>query len=129
VKDSTGWPDDTESSFNIVRDSSGAVILHREIPTSQSGDWFATSSHFFAPDGRTLLYEFEISSFSSGCGEILRESRRIHFDPAFAVLKEERAYTDGDGKAVDATDCYRRSDDMPPPKARNTDLPAGQARR
>ena len=122
VRDTTQWPDETEASYNILRDSTRAMVLHRELPTSQSGDWFASVTHYLAPDGRTILYVFEVSAFSSGCRDILRESKRVYFSSEFGVLKEERAFTDNDGRPVDATNCYRRSDDAPPARRGATAL-------
>jgi hypothetical protein len=126
VRDSTQWPDGTITRFNIFRDSTGTVLLHREMPTSDSGDWFAVISHYLAPDGRTIRHDFEISSFSSGCAEILRETRRRYFDLAFALLEDVRKYTDGNGKDLNATECDRRSDDAPPPKRGISELAVGQ---
>jgi hypothetical protein len=117
VKDSTAWPENVEASINILADSAGTVLLHREMPTSESGDWFAAISHYLAPDGRTIYYEFEISSFSSGCTEILRETKRLYFDPTFAVLKEELSFADKDWNPISPPspeECLRRSDSAPP---------------
>jgi hypothetical protein len=113
VKDSTSWPEEVEASYNILHDAAGKPILHREMPTSHSGDWFATISHYLAPDGRTIYYEFQISGFT--CDRILRETKRVYFDPAFAVLKEELSFADGDWKPITAVgdDCHRRSDNAP----------------
>ena len=127
VRDSTDWPDETEASYNILRDSSGSLILHREIPTSESGDWFATITHYLAPDGRAILYVFEIAGFSSGCSGILRETKRVHLDTEFGVLREERAFTDNDGRPLDATACHRRSDDAPPPRRGVSALRGGES--
>ena len=113
VKDSTSWPEEVEASYNILEDAAGKPVLHREMPTSHSGDWFATITHYLAPDGRTIYYEFQISSFT--CDRILRETKRVYFDPAFAVLKQELSFADGDWKplASPPDECHRRSDDAP----------------
>jgi hypothetical protein len=94
-----------------------------EVPTSQSGDWSAVIQHWFAPDGRTILYEFSISGFSSGCTEILRERWRVYLSPSGGTLAESRRYTDSAGTPIVADDCQRRSDDAPAPKASVRGLP------
>ena len=123
VKDSTSWPDETDATYNIGFDSTDRPIIHIEMPTSQSGDWFAVARHWFAPDGRTILYEFNISGFGSGCGEILRETWRVYLDPGGRIMKESRRYTDEKDAPVKADDCYRRSENAPPPKRTAAELP------
>jgi hypothetical protein len=123
VKDSTAWPDETDATYNIMFDSANRPLVHVEMPTSESGDWFAVGRHWFAPDGRTILYELSMSGFGSGCGEILRETWRVYLDPAGSILKESRRYTDGNDAPVVADTCYRRSEDAPPPKRSASELP------
>jgi hypothetical protein len=125
VKDSASWPDETEASYNIVFDASRHPVLHREIPTSQSGDWYAVQSRYFAPDGRTIFYEFSISGFSGCPGlKILRETKRVFLDRAGKVMSESQSFADGDNKPVrvDST-CFRRSDKAPAPKRWASELP------
>jgi hypothetical protein len=93
------------------------------VPSSESGDWFAVETHYFAPDGRTILHQYRISGFASGCTEILRETKRTFLSPTGAILAETRAFTDGDGKTIVADSCYRRSDDAPALKSSMSDLP------
>jgi hypothetical protein len=125
VKDSTAWPDETSTSFNLGVDSAGRPIRHVAVPTSQSGDWSEVSTHWFAPDGRTILYLYTISAFSSGCAEVLHEEWRVYLNPAGGRLAESRSYTGNNGKPVVAADCHRRSDDAegPSPSARDLPMP------
>ena len=123
VRDSTSWPDEMEASYNIGFDSANRPLVHVEMPTSESGDWFEVVRHWFAPDGRTIFYEYRISAFGGGCGEILVETWRVFLDPAGGTLKESRSYTDENDKPVVADSCYRRSDDAPPPKRSVSELP------
>ena len=77
VKDTTSWPDGTEISYNTATDIDGHRLFHLQVPASESGDWDAEEIHYFAPDGHTILHQFRISGFSSGCVEILREIKRL----------------------------------------------------
>lgn len=123
VKDSTAWPEEMDESYNVVTDSAGRVLLHRAMPTSESGDWFEVRTHYFAPDGHTIRYDYEISGFGSGCGSILRERRRFHMGPAFTLLRQDSSYTDRDDKPIDARACERRGDHPPPASRSSGDLP------
>ena len=122
VRDSTDWPDNTEASINLALDPSGRPLLHREMPTSESGDWYAVISHYFDPNGRTIFYEYHISGFSSGCTDILRESKRIFLGRGGHTLAVRREFTDADGTPVSPDSCYRRSDDAPAPKPTAAEL-------
>jgi hypothetical protein len=123
VKDTSSWPDFVESSYNIVMDSANRPLLHVEVPTSESGDWHLIIKHYFDPKGRTILYHYSISGFSSGCTEILRENRLVYMNPSGRVLSDLRSFTNAEDKPIDATTCYRRSDDAPPAKLSVADLP------
>jgi hypothetical protein len=123
VKDTASWPDNTEISYNSVADTSGRPLVHTQAPSSESGDWSAAESHYFAPDGRTILHQYRISSFSSGCAAILREIKRIFLSPTGAVLAETRRFSDQNGRSVVADSCERRSDDSPTPRRSAQELP------
>jgi hypothetical protein len=123
VKDTASWPESTEISYNVVTDSIGRPLIHRQSPTSESGDWFAVESHYFAPDGRTILHQYRISGFSSECTDILRETKRVFLGPTGAAMAETRSFTDGDDKPIVADSCFRRSDNAPAPKRSASELP------
>lgn len=116
VNDSTAWPEGLEASYNLLSDSTGHLLLYREVPQSESGDWFAVETTYFAPSGEAIFYDYHISGFSSGCTEILRESKKVYMQPGAGILKEDRRFTDKDEKPVASASCERRSDDAPPPK-------------
>jgi hypothetical protein len=124
VKDSSAWPDEIAASFNILRDTAGRMLLHREMPTSESGDWFEVRTHYFAPDGRTVLFDYRINGFSGGCG-ILRERRKFYYDSAFALLRQDSSYTDDKDNPIDASECHRRGDHPEPARRRSADLLGG----
>lgn len=128
VKDSTSWPDETQVSYNAIVDDAGRPLLHVQMPTSESGDWFASERHYFAPDGRTILHVYEISGFASGCGDILRESKRTFLGPNGTAIAEVRRFTDAKGVPIVADSCYRRSDGAPAPKQFARDLPFPSSR-
>jgi hypothetical protein len=123
VKDNASWPEHTEISYNTVADVDGHPLIHVQVPASQSGDWFAVETHYFAPDGHTILHQYSISGFSSGCGDILRELKRTFLTPTGAVLAQSRRFTDGKDRPVVADTCYRRSDDAPAPQRAASQLP------
>lgn len=131
VKDTSSWPEHADTSYNLWRDSAGRPIKYVAMPASESGDWFAAITYWFDPDGRTILYEYSVSSFEGECTEILRETKRIWLDRRGAPIARANRYTDADGRPVRPEKCYRLSDTIPPPRLRASDLahPHGSASR
>lgn len=62
------WPENIESTFNILKDNSGQVIYFAEFPKSESGDWFYEIKHFFNDNGQTISIETRLSFFNADCG-------------------------------------------------------------
>lgn len=124
VKDSLAWPDEVAASYSIVFDSNAAPLLHRRMPTSESGDWFLAVTHYFDADGRTIFYDYSISSFASGCTEILRERIRTFVNPANGIpLARRRTFLDQDDRPViDTANCYLRGHEAGGPKATASQL-------
>lgn len=123
VPDTTSWPDEVEASYNIVFDVTGMPLLHRQMPSSESGDWFQAVTHYFAPDGRTILYDDEISGFNE-CTRILRERTRIFLSSESGQqIAFSRRFTDGDSKPLsDTSGCLIRGSGSPRPALKVTDL-------
>lgn len=99
---------DIVTEYRILFDSRGSPLMHSETPESESGDWDAELTHFFDSTGRTMLYEVVISSFGTGCAEILREHKRVYYDSTFRVLRDTVTFADGDGRPIATSDCERR---------------------
>jgi hypothetical protein len=50
------WPDDTEYIYNILKDTTGKVILTEQIPYSQSGDWYEEFKHYYNTNGSVFAF-------------------------------------------------------------------------
>ena len=66
VPASAEWPESTETAYGVVRDSAGRPAYVFESPTSQSGDWYLITGHYFDTTGATVLVQRH-ASFFSGC--------------------------------------------------------------
>jgi hypothetical protein len=109
VRDTLSWPDEMDTSINLWVDGEGRPAALVEAPVSESGDWFAEFTHWFGEDGRTVAFEWRASSFSSGCTEIVRDTRRTFYGPDFQPLRADSTHTDGDGRPL-AADCQSIGD-------------------
>lgn len=110
IVDPNKWPDGIESSYNLFYDATGKLVLYLEIPFSQSGDWYAEYRHYFDSHGRIVLFDYSISSFSSGCTEILRQERKYFYAENGLVADSLTTLKDKDYKEVSAKNCSMNYD-------------------
>jgi hypothetical protein len=69
-------------------------MVHTVIPTSQSGDWHATFTHYFYPNGKTMMFALETSASNCVCTEILRTTKTYYYDQDYNLIKNIIKYTD-----------------------------------
>ena len=103
IKDDSKEQPFTTNTFYSELNDSGRVVMHETIPTSESGDWSATYTHYFDEHGHTIFFKFYSSSFNSGCADVLRITKRYYFDNKFNLIKKEVTYTDKDDKPIKDT--------------------------
>ncbi len=61
------FPDNVQTTFNILKDSTGHIVTISEFPFSESGDWDIIYTHYFDKDGKTFAFERNTSFFNSLC--------------------------------------------------------------
>lgn len=93
-------PPFTTNTFYSELGDRGQVLMHELIPTSESGDWSATYTHYFDDRGRTILFKFYSGSFNSGCADILKITQQYYFDDKFNLIKKVITYTDKDSRPI-----------------------------
>lgn len=100
-------PDDTETSFNILRDSSKNITIILESPYSESGDWFLTLTHYFDKNGKTYAFERQTNFFNSGCTEgVAYETRTEFYDNNLKSIHKDYKLIDEKGKDLKKDSCY-----------------------
>ena len=106
VKDKN-WPDDIETTFNILKNSSGQIIYIGEFPTSQSGDWTLDLKHFFNEQGETFAFEKRLVFFNDECGDgVVIETLTDFFTKGFKRIGTLRQLRDGkDNPITDLESC------------------------
>jgi hypothetical protein len=102
----TVLPDETETSFNILRDSLKHIVAIIESPYSQSGDWFLTLTHYFDKNGQTFAFERQTNFFNSGCTEgVAYETTTEYYDSDFKLIRKEYKLVDEKGKNLNRDSC------------------------
>jgi hypothetical protein len=100
------WPDDIESTYNILKNQRGQIIYLGEFPTSQSGDWTLGLKHYFGDNGKLISFEKRLSYFNEDCtdGAVIETIIEL-YDNDFKVIKTTKTQTDHEGRELKVKDC------------------------
>jgi hypothetical protein len=102
----TVLPDDTETSFNILKDSVGHIVAILESPYSESGDWYIAYVHYFDNDGKTFAFSKQTNFFNSGCTEgVAYETSIEYYDNDFKQVSKEYKLVDEKDSAINKSKC------------------------
>ena len=99
------FPEDVETTFNIVKDKAGHIIYACEIPNSESGDWFVALNHYFDKNGKTFAFEKQTNEFNSGCAEITYETKTEYYNNDFKSIGSDYKLVDKKKKELRKKDC------------------------
>lgn len=100
------WPDDIETTYNILKNQRGQIIYLGEFPTSQSGDWTLGLKHYFGDNGKLIAFEMRLSYFNEDCtdGAVVETIIEL-YDNNFKVIKTTKTQTDNKGGELKVKDC------------------------
>lgn len=99
------FPEDVETTFNIVKDKTGNIIYVCEIPHSESGDWFITLNHYFDKNGKTFAFQKQTNEFNSGCAEITYETKTEYYNNDFKSIGSDYKLVDDKKQELHKKDC------------------------
>ncbi|GAB3937276.1 hypothetical protein [Mucilaginibacter myungsuensis] len=89
------WPDETEVSYNILKDTAGRIRYITQSPVSESGDWDIAYDHYFDENGNTIAFYAIESIFDDNVkGGIVRKSLLKYYDADFKPLKQINSLSD-----------------------------------
>jgi hypothetical protein len=99
-------PEETITTYYILKDSLGKVITISELPTSVSGDWFIVMTHYFDKDGKTFAFERQTNFFNSGCVEgIVYETITEFYNSDFQMVDKTYNLVDEKNKPLKIDSC------------------------
>ena len=81
------FPENVETTFNILKDSFGKVITVSEFPFSESGDWNIILTLYFDKDGKTFAFERQTNFFNSICTDGFLENYPTGVNPLYKLVK------------------------------------------
>lgn len=95
------WPEEVEYTYNILKDSSGRILVISQIPFSESGDWYITYTHYFDEKGNTYAFRKQTNVFDSEVkGGVIYETLLKYYDENFNILKKTYKLQDKSGKTI-----------------------------
>lgn len=100
------FPDKVETSYHILKDSSGNMITVSEWPFSESGDWSISFTHYFDQDGKTFAFERQTNFFNSICTDgIAFETRTEFYDSDFNLIDNTYNLVDKENRTLQKDSC------------------------
>jgi len=100
------FPENVETTFNILKDSLGQVITVSEFPFSESGDWYIVLTHYFDKDGKTFAFERQTNFFNSICTDgVAFETKTEFYDNDFQLIDKEYKLVDKENKPLQKDSC------------------------
>ncbi|MDA3614340.1 hypothetical protein [Polluticaenibacter yanchengensis] len=98
------FPDNVETTFNILKDSLGNIVTISEFPFNKSGDWNIIFTHYFDKDGKTFAFERQTNFFNSICTDgVAYETRTEFYNSDFQII--DKTY-----RLVDEKNCMIQKD-------------------
>lgn len=100
------WPEEIETTYNLLKDETGKVILFIESPYSESGDWNITYAHYFDNAGRTFAFTRQTNFFNSICTEgVAYETITEYYNSQFVKQSNEYKLVDTSGHPLNKSKC------------------------
>lgn len=100
------FPDNVETTFNILEDSSGQIITVSEFPFSESGDWNIILTHYFDKDGKTFAFERQTNFYNSNCTDgVAYETKTEFYNNDFQLIDKMYKLVDDNNKNLQKEIC------------------------
>jgi hypothetical protein len=100
------FPDNVETSYNILKDSLGNTLTVSEFPFSESGDWSITFTHYFDKDGKTFAFERQTNFFNSICTDgVAYETRTEFYGSDFQLIDKTYKLVDKENRTLQKDSC------------------------
>lgn len=95
------WPDDGGDSYNVLKDTTGKIIMIAEMPFSESGDWFITYQHYFDANGNTYAFRRQANTFDDSVKDgVIYETSVKYYDVNFKPVAKTYTLQDKKGRPI-----------------------------
>jgi len=100
------WPDSIDVVYNVCMNEHNVVLLFKEIPRIESGDFSIVNTYYFLDGGNTFAAKSQTTFFDEGCSDgAIQESRTRFYDHDGQTYMTEYSLTDEGGNPLDSSKC------------------------
>ena len=111
------FPDEVETTYNLLKDKTGNIVYILESPTSESGDWdidyksyFDSKGHLFAFERSAGFFNEECTDGSANPAEPVHEKLIKFFDTRSKPIDSVYTLVDQDKKPLNKSKCVSNYD-------------------
>ncbi|PRY49188.1 hypothetical protein B0I27_11273 [Arcticibacter pallidicorallinus] len=105
VKD-RGYPRNIETTYNLLRDTTGRVLFISEMPYNATSEWFIAYKSYFDADGRLFAFQRQNNFLNNGCTHGAAMENSIgYYNEEFLLIDSVYTITDTYKKPLDKKVC------------------------
>jgi len=88
------WPEETDIIYNVLKDSTGRIVLISKMPYSQSGDWYLGYEQYFDDKSKTFAFSDAESVFDDTVKDgIVRRDDLFYYNDKFQLIYKLNSLT------------------------------------
>ncbi|MBC8173820.1 MAG: hypothetical protein H7X71_07935 [Chitinophagales bacterium] len=100
------FPENVETTFNIVKDSVGRICIISEYPFSISGDWFSGFDHYFDTCGYLYAVQKTVCYFNGDCADDeVCEFTETYYDAYFIIVDSQYQLASASAEIITDENC------------------------
>lgn len=105
VKDK-GYPRNIETTYNLLRDTTGKVLFISEMPYNATSEWFIAYKSYFDADGKLFAFQRQNNFLNNGCTHGAAMENSIgYYNDDFLLIDSLYTITDTYKKPLDKKAC------------------------
>lgn len=105
VKDK-GYPRNIETTYNLLRDTTGKVLFISEMPYNATSEWFIAYKSYFDADGKLFAFQRQNNFLNNGCTRGAAMENSIgYYNDDFLLIDSLYTITDTYKKPLDKKAC------------------------
>jgi len=111
------FPDEVETTYNLLKDDGGNIVYILESPVSESGDWDIVYESYFNQAGQLFSFERTAGFFNEECTEgSVKPDEPVHeklikyFDTHSRLIDSTYSLLDNDKRPLNKSKCISNYD-------------------
>jgi len=101
-----GYPRNIETTYNLLRDTTGKVLFISEMPYNATSEWFIAYKSYFDKDGKLFAFQRQNNFLNNGCTHGAAMENSIgYYNEDFLLIDSLYTITDTYKKPLDKKAC------------------------